>query len=237
MVLHLKKEDNKKDGLAVLEAQNRRIASIVETISNEIKQTTLKQHKENLSTSLTSKRMGMNSFGNTVSQAMLVHQKPAVPHKYSLISDDYQKHGYTRVHIPPDAIDWEVSLDFYDPPEFTDETVSTDEPLYPDNIQFNNDDGQINRLSYYKSYYLDCTDPLNCRGRTGLKGRGVFPRWGPNHYHMTIVTRLVYFMSSYKLLFYLYIFYLYIFYLYIFYLYIFYLYLYIYYSSQIFIGV
>ena len=191
MVLHLKKEDNKKDGLALLEAQNKKISAIVETISNDIKQSTLKQHKETLATSLTSKRLGINTFGNTVSQAMMVHQfhKPAVPHRYSLISEDYEKYGFTRVRVPPDAIDWEVPLEFYDPPEYTDENTVTDEPFYPDDIQFNKDDGKINRLSYYKSYYIDCTDPLNCRGRTGLKGRGIYQRWGPNHYHMTIVSR------------------------------------------------
>jgi len=31
--------------------------------------------------------------------------------------------------------------------------------------------------------------PLNIRGRTGLKGRGVLGRWGPNHAADPIVTR------------------------------------------------
>ncbi|XP_054166897.1 transient receptor potential cation channel subfamily M member 3-like [Oppia nitens] len=31
--------------------------------------------------------------------------------------------------------------------------------------------------------------PLNPRGRTGLRGRGVLPRWGPNHFVLLIVSR------------------------------------------------
>ena len=32
-------------------------------------------------------------------------------------------------------------------------------------------------------------EPLNIRGRTGLKGRGVLGKWGPNHAADPIVTR------------------------------------------------
>ena len=190
MVLHLKKETNKKDGLVILEAQNKKISSAVEKIVNELKQITLKQHKETFM-GLTTKRLGMNAFGSTVSQAMQAHQihKYSVPHKYSLTPDGYSKYGFTRVPVPRDAIDWDTPLDFYDPPEFTDESANTDEPLYPDKLQFNNDDGTVNRLSYDRPYRVDITDPLNVHGRTGLRGRGIFPRWGPNHYAITVVTR------------------------------------------------
>ena len=68
MVLHLKKETNKKDGIVILEAQNKKIASSVDKIVNELKQMTLKQHKETF-LGLTNKRLGLHSFGNTVSQA------------------------------------------------------------------------------------------------------------------------------------------------------------------------
>ena len=39
-------------------------------------------------------------------------------------------------------------------------------------------------------YRLENGLPINPFGRTGLKGRGALPRWGPNHYLMLIVTRL-----------------------------------------------
>lgn len=38
-------------------------------------------------------------------------------------------------------------------------------------------------------YKLDDGIPLNPFGRTGLRGKGNLPRWGPNHYVMLIVTR------------------------------------------------
>ncbi|CAN7992774.1 unnamed protein product [Ixodes hexagonus] len=39
-------------------------------------------------------------------------------------------------------------------------------------------------------YKLDVTGvPMNPIGRTGLRGRGALPRWGPNHYVLFIITR------------------------------------------------
>ncbi|XP_074597217.1 transient receptor potential cation channel subfamily M member-like 2 isoform X2 [Brevipalpus obovatus] len=38
-------------------------------------------------------------------------------------------------------------------------------------------------------YFLINDIPRNPNGRTGLKGRGSLPRWGPNHYVVLIVTR------------------------------------------------
>ncbi len=38
-------------------------------------------------------------------------------------------------------------------------------------------------------YKLDNGLPVNPFGRTGLRGRGSLPRWGPNHYLMLIITR------------------------------------------------
>lgn len=38
-------------------------------------------------------------------------------------------------------------------------------------------------------YKLDDGIPLNPFGRTGLRGKGNLPRWGPNHYVMLILTR------------------------------------------------
>jgi ADP-ribose pyrophosphatase len=38
-------------------------------------------------------------------------------------------------------------------------------------------------------YKLDNGIPLNPFGRTGLRGRGALPRWGPNHYVVLIITR------------------------------------------------
>lgn len=48
-----------------------------------------------------------------------------------------------------------------------------------------NEDGQ------HQVYRLDNGIPLNPFGRTGLRGKGSLPRWGPNHYVVLIITRFV----------------------------------------------
>ena len=50
-------------------------------------------------------------------------------------------------------------------------------------------DGTINRESHEGPYRLVNSQPLNIRGRTGLQGRGVLGRYGPNHAADPIVTR------------------------------------------------
>lgn len=49
--------------------------------------------------------------------------------------------------------------------------------------------GRVNFINFRK-YDLDCSGrPLNPEGRTGLRGRGVLGRWGPNHAADPIVSR------------------------------------------------
>ena len=50
-------------------------------------------------------------------------------------------------------------------------------------------DGSINRNSHEGPYRVANSLPLNIRGRTGLQGRGVLGRYGPNHAADPIVTR------------------------------------------------
>merc|ERR1712110_692119 len=54
---------------------------------------------------------------------------------------------------------------------------------------FNQLDANINRRSYEGIYRVVKNVPLNPKGRTGLKGRGVLGRYGPNHAADPIVTR------------------------------------------------
>lgn len=50
--------------------------------------------------------------------------------------------------------------------------------------------GKINRVSFVSQYSTDCHGyPLNPYGRTGITGRGLLGRWGPNHAADPIVTR------------------------------------------------
>lgn len=55
--------------------------------------------------------------------------------------------------------------------------------------KWNSLDGTVNRVSYTDTYRVVNQRPLNPLGRTGLSGRGVLGRWGPNHAADPIVTR------------------------------------------------
>ena len=51
-------------------------------------------------------------------------------------------------------------------------------------------DGKVDRRSHAAApYAVEDNRPLNPEGRTGLRGRGVLGRWGPNHAADPIVTR------------------------------------------------
>lgn len=54
-------------------------------------------------------------------------------------------------------------------------------------------DGNVDRRSYNGIYKLEDDDqemrPINPIGRTGIRGRGLLGRWGPNHAADPIVTR------------------------------------------------
>ncbi len=92
-------------------------------------------------------------------------------------------------------LSWDVPFDTYDPvtfnaPHLADAPYAdpdiTDEKFKPN---FNDLDGKINRRSHEGPYRVDNGLPLNPWGRTGLRGRGVLGRYGPNHAADPIVTR------------------------------------------------
>ena len=47
------------------------------------------------------------------------------------------------------------------------------------------------RISFGTAYKVLQGIPLNPRGRTGLRGRGSLPRWGPNHGDILLMSRFV----------------------------------------------
>ena len=52
------------------------------------------------------------------------------------------------------------------------------------------DDGEdVDRRSYLRMYHVVDGIPQNPVGRTGVVGRGVLGRWGPNHAGLAVVTR------------------------------------------------
>lgn len=99
-----------------------------------------------------------------------------------------------RLFIPDEHVSWNVNIP-YDPPEFESPTIKNkpwadphvDDPQFSPN--YNCIDGKVNRASFMGTYRVEEKRPLNPEGRTGLKGRGVLGRWGPNHAADPIVTR------------------------------------------------
>lgn len=102
----------------------------------------------------------------------------------------------------------------YNPPRFTDSTVLMDlytlqKPVWADypenrlvNMHWNEEDvldgKKVNRKSFECSYKVGpaCKAdlgrynlPLNPKGKTGIVGRGILGRWGPNHAADPVVTR------------------------------------------------
>ncbi|KAE8283038.1 ADP-ribose pyrophosphatase, mitochondrial [Larimichthys crocea] len=68
-------------------------------------------------------------------------------------------------------------------PEWADPDIGSFHP------QFNAVDGCVDRTSFEGSYKIENGKPLNPLGRTGVTGRGLLGRWGPNHAADPIVTR------------------------------------------------
>lgn len=55
--------------------------------------------------------------------------------------------------------------------------------------KWNSLDGTVSRESYMGAYKVVNDVPLNPMGRTGVQGRGILGRWGPNHAADPVVTR------------------------------------------------
>lgn len=108
-------------------------------------------------------------------------------------SDNLKK--MKRFEVPKHAVPWHVPFPKYQPPEFTSQHLPSEPYADPDihnpsfKPKWNSVDGPTDRTSYEQSYRILNGYPLNPRGRTGIKGRGVLPRWGPNHAAESIVTR------------------------------------------------
>lgn len=55
--------------------------------------------------------------------------------------------------------------------------------------KWNQIDGNVSRVSHTGDYKIVENAPQNPCGRTGIIGRGILGRWGPNHAADPIVTR------------------------------------------------
>ncbi|XP_041868409.1 ADP-ribose pyrophosphatase, mitochondrial [Melanotaenia boesemani] len=117
----------------------------------------------------------------------------AVPHVKSRCPQ-YPGSTIKRFPVPDDKVDWSQDWPQYHPVSYTAPSV-LNKPAWADpdigsfSPQFNAVDGVVDRKSFEGSYRVENGKPLNPLGRTGLTGRGLLGRWGPNHAADPIVTR------------------------------------------------
>jgi len=101
-----------------------------------------------------------------------------------------------RFKVNEDEVSWSNKLPGYKAVEFTAPFVLTAPWADPEigfegfHPEWNKLDGKVNRVSHNGEYDVNEEGrPLNIIGRTGISGRGVLGRWGPNHAADPIVTR------------------------------------------------
>ncbi|XP_036945733.1 ADP-ribose pyrophosphatase, mitochondrial isoform X1 [Acanthopagrus latus] len=117
----------------------------------------------------------------------------AAPHVKSRCPQ-YPGSKIKRFAVPDDKVDWSQNWPQYSPVSYTDESVLKN-PVWADpeigssSPKFNTVDSGVDRTSFEGPYKLEKGKPLNPCGRTGVTGRGLLGRWGPNHAADPIVTR------------------------------------------------
>lgn len=128
-------------------------------------------------------------------------QRYPVPDKYvpwEVMWTDYDPVAFTRPRS-----DFPVALQTYVDEDVlllraTQDSDNSQLPVFQWNCLSSNPAGiSIDRTSWIMGenginmvYKLDSEGvPRNIYGRTGLRGRGALPRWGPNHYVLIIITR------------------------------------------------
>lgn len=100
-----------------------------------------------------------------------------------------------RFHVPDDKVSWNAQYPMYNPTLFTSTCVvgqpwaDLDLSEFDSQPSWNTIDGYVNRISLTGIYEIKNGYPLNPYGRTGIIGRGILGRWGPNHAADPIVTR------------------------------------------------
>ena len=112
----------------------------------------------------------------------------------------------TRVIVPDEKVNWDNTWDEYKPNDFTAEGVLENNRELPCGGQWADPPrarlaqmrNELNtRMTFCKDkkgnplkiIFDKSGRPLNCMGRTGLKGRGLLGKWGPNQAADPIVTR------------------------------------------------
>jgi ADP-ribose pyrophosphatase len=113
------------------------------------------------------------------------------PHKKAREMTTPQYKG-KRVELADASVPWSKDVPSYNPQDFTDDFVLTEgvakgwaDPPTPHEVP-----DLMQRKTYEGPIRFDAAGvPLNPRGRTGVRGRGLLGKWGPNHAADPIVTR------------------------------------------------
>nr|XP_031836155.1 ADP-ribose pyrophosphatase, mitochondrial [Nomia melanderi] len=108
----------------------------------------------------------------------------------------YASSNVKRFEVPDSKVPWNVEFLNYKPVKYT-ASVLVGKPWADPEIgessfepKWNSLDGHVNRKSFTGNYIINEEGyPLNPIGRTGIIGRGLLGRWGPNHAADPIVTR------------------------------------------------
>ncbi|XP_037112925.1 ADP-ribose pyrophosphatase, mitochondrial isoform X1 [Syngnathus acus] len=107
---------------------------------------------------------------------------------------EYPASQIKRFPVSDSQVDWSQNFPGYEPINYTHLSV-VKKPIWADpeiglfSPQFNTLDGSVDRRSFEGCYKVEDGKPLNPHGRTGMIGRGLLGRWGPNHAADPIVTR------------------------------------------------
>ena len=108
----------------------------------------------------------------------------------------YPKSEIKRFPVPDKCVQWCVPYKEYAPVSYTAPHIFSQVWADPDikapnfKPKWGQIDGNVNRISFNGAYETDENGcPINPIGRTGLRGRGLLGRWGPNHAADPIVTR------------------------------------------------
>jgi predicted NUDIX family NTP pyrophosphohydrolase len=103
-----------------------------------------------------------------------------------------------RFPVPDDKVSWKVDWPEYKPVDYTADVVTKQPPWADIDVRsdkagplpkYNEIDGKVDRRSFEGKYDVVDRVPRNPIGRTGIVGRGLLGRWGPNHAADPIVTR------------------------------------------------
>ncbi|XP_069840626.1 ADP-ribose pyrophosphatase, mitochondrial isoform X4 [Dendropsophus ebraccatus] len=112
------------------------------------------------------------------------------------LTSPYPGSQVERWPVPQEKVSWSVDWPEYQPVEYTAPSVlarppwadppQSDESFSP---RYNALDGKVERSSFEGTYEVMKGSPRNPTGRTGVIGRGLLGRWGPNHAADPIITR------------------------------------------------